>query len=335
MGLSSSRHPRLVPRLNYVDPWDIPAMESWLVQMAAQGLYFVRCSKGLLWFRRDTPGAVRYRLDAISPLSPTPDLETFQQAREMGWLYVGKLGQFSLYRCDDPDAPELHTDPLTQSMTLELLEQSIRRNVSLCTPLFLLGIGMILAGFLGGRPPVLQLVESSAAFSMLVSLLLDLIVLVWLLLQCRRFCRLRRSLREGNPMEHRTGRFRGQVARSRFLILFALLFAVLSAGISVRSISGSAGTSRRSSPLPSPFISPTLRPIPPSPTATSISQTGTWKITYKRRGPSSPPPSMRSRRAARSPAGTGRITAGPIPPPSASPTTGSPCPSWRNPSSGR
>lgn len=238
MGLSSSRRPRLVPRLNYVDPWDIPAMESWLVQMAAQGLYFVRCSKGLLWFRRDTPGAVRYRLDAISPLSPTPDLETFQQAREMGWLYVGKLGQFSLYRCDDPDAPELHTDPLTQSMTLELLEQSIRRNVSLCTPLFLLGIGMILAGFLGGRPPVLQLVESSASFSMLVSLLLDLIVLVWLLLQCRRFCRLRRSLREGNPMEHRTGRFRGQVARSRFLILFALLFAVLSAGISVRSISG-------------------------------------------------------------------------------------------------
>ena len=32
----------------------------------------------------------------------------------MGWRLVGRLGPFWVWRCDDPDAPELDTDPVVQ-----------------------------------------------------------------------------------------------------------------------------------------------------------------------------------------------------------------------------
>ena len=37
----------------------------------------------------------------------------------MGWEYVDTSGKsMYLWRCDDPDAPELHTDPETEAQAL-------------------------------------------------------------------------------------------------------------------------------------------------------------------------------------------------------------------------
>ena len=291
--------------------------------MAAQGLCFVPLFKGpALWFPAGHPRAVP--LTGWMPISrslPTPDLgDLSSRPRRWAGSSVGRLGPSSpLYRCDDPDARRLHTDPLTQSMTLGCWNSPSRRNVSLYPPSFCWALGpLIPAGFLGSRPPVLQLVEApppSPCWSPFYWT--SPVVLVWLLLQCRRFCRLRRSLREGSPMEHRTGRFRGQVARSRFLILFALLFAVLSASYLRPALSRAGALEHpRSSPLPPLLsISPTLRTDPAfTYRHLYLSDRDAWKITYKRRGPSSPARCERSGRGGESQSGTGRITAGPIPP---------------------
>ena len=42
------------------------------------------------------------------------DPERVEAYRSMGWRLVGQLGPFWVWRCDDPNAPELDTDPVVQ-----------------------------------------------------------------------------------------------------------------------------------------------------------------------------------------------------------------------------
>lgn len=70
-------------------------MESWLTDTSPKGLYF--CEKGEVFacFSKDPPGAVRYRLDAISSLSPVPNQERYAGLRK---------GQALALTCNDIDA---------------------------------------------------------------------------------------------------------------------------------------------------------------------------------------------------------------------------------------
>lgn len=114
---------RLVP----CPPYDVEACESWLGDMAEQGLMLERWGGFEARFRRETPRPVRYRLTAarlkgnVLFIPPgTPDAGEEALYEEAGWHFVCRQNEFYIYACDDPAAPELHTDPAVQALSLKM-----------------------------------------------------------------------------------------------------------------------------------------------------------------------------------------------------------------------
>lgn len=111
---------------------DIEGLESWLGDMAAQGLVPVTIGQNFARFRCSQPKAVRYRLNAkpapetfLESSPGTPDGEERALAQEYGWYYVTAVGDFFLYACEDRDAPELNTDPQVQALSLRYAKRQV------------------------------------------------------------------------------------------------------------------------------------------------------------------------------------------------------------------
>ena len=94
--------------------WDLRGIESWLNELAAKGFALEQCpdfwSIGRFTFRpSEEVKHARYRLDPVG--SSDALRERAANYREMGWRFVDRLGNlYAIYRCDDPEAPELYTD---------------------------------------------------------------------------------------------------------------------------------------------------------------------------------------------------------------------------------
>lgn len=110
---------------------DVDGMESWLQDMAAEGLVLGRegIFSGLCAFEKTTPKNYRYRLIAntfpygwtggrFNRYAPIPDEKTLEFHREFGWEYVATRKDFNIYVAKDPSAPEMDTDPRIQATAI-------------------------------------------------------------------------------------------------------------------------------------------------------------------------------------------------------------------------
>ena len=109
--------------------WDFAGLQNWLNEQARAG-YALEKWPGF-WFIgrvifREDPSAVhaRYCLDPIQKHFGEAQLaEQAAAYQELGWNYVGKIwNYYAIYRCDNPQAPELYTDPdsLAWAMTKQV-----------------------------------------------------------------------------------------------------------------------------------------------------------------------------------------------------------------------
>jgi len=117
---------------------EIAKVESWLTDMAKEGLILEKDTPffGFYGFYRAAPQSFRYRLEPavmvqkildMDPGEPLPDAQALYQ--EMGWEYVTRYGEFHIYRCSDPQAPELHTDEEIQAEALNVLKKRHRSSL--------------------------------------------------------------------------------------------------------------------------------------------------------------------------------------------------------------
>lgn len=123
---------RLAPCADY----DMEHCESWLQDMAKEGWFLHPDSFifGFAAFEAGTPSStMRYRLEASAEKRSLwddnngyPDDEARSLAEDMGWNYVCSRGQFHIYSCNDPHAPELNTDTEVQALTLKILRKRMR-----------------------------------------------------------------------------------------------------------------------------------------------------------------------------------------------------------------
>lgn len=102
--------------------FDIERIESWLQDMAAEGLHQAY-RKRVGCFERGEPKTVRYR---VQPKKTTydddiPDKSTRELFAEYGWDFVTEMGSFHVYRSEDPDARELNTEPGIQAQAFKRL----------------------------------------------------------------------------------------------------------------------------------------------------------------------------------------------------------------------
>ena len=186
---------RLVP----CPPYDVEACESWLGDMAEQGLMLERWGPTKARFRRETPRPVRYRLTAArlkaTPLFNRPDAGEEEVYEEAGWHFICRQDEFYIYACDDPDAPELHTDPAVQAMSLKMA----CRSAVFCFVCWVLIIALRSLELISGDV-FLFLVEYP------VTALVFTFCYLWLALTSLQnlFCifALRRKLKRGLPPDH-------------------------------------------------------------------------------------------------------------------------------------
>lgn len=134
-----------VRRLPPVASYDVEGMESWLTDLAREeGLLLVQDGifAGVATFEKGEPRQdVKYRLEAapkptsfLADNGGEPDPEAVELNRAYHWDYVGRRGNFYIYRTDDPTARELNTDPQVQALAISAVKK--RQMGNLWIPLY-------------------------------------------------------------------------------------------------------------------------------------------------------------------------------------------------------
>lgn len=210
-----------IRKLIYIEPLDMDHFEGWLEEMARKGLLFERMSYWGVVFRRGEPADLRYRLEPAGRLWTR---ESKDYCRELGWDYLGQAGQyFELYANPDPEAPELHSDPVVQSYALDLLARRLRWYLGGFAVLTLLLLAAVLF-------PVLTRQAEIANFPNLCLLVFDLVVLAQEIRTYVSFFRLRQQLAEGTPPQ-RDGSWRVSMRWRKLPILVGLVVLLLEFGL--------------------------------------------------------------------------------------------------------
>lgn len=212
---------KLVRKFLPVQLYDIHGIELWLEELSAQGL--ILDSFGLrysAYFRVGEPETgVRYRLEPSSfhadketpesrgkPDWETVDYEKNAEYARYGWEYVDSIPKFyTIYRCKDQSAEELHTDPVTLGY---LFQRICAVHTTWLLILALILLSRLVEHFLLGR-------SAGLLFTALDILTVNplcgaffLSLLAWFFLLClidarstRRLWKLRRRLADGIPPE--------------------------------------------------------------------------------------------------------------------------------------
>lgn len=115
---------KFVKRVIPFESCDIPAIQNWLEDMAEKGLFFKECGVFFAKFEKDEPKDMRYRLDFCDVVACDIPEEKKELYERSGWNVVGDFKNDCVVICtDDPDAPEIYTDP-------ELLIKPLERIIS-------------------------------------------------------------------------------------------------------------------------------------------------------------------------------------------------------------
>lgn len=129
-----------VRRFTPVSMYDAQGLESWLEDMAKQGLFLKKFGAAWCVFERGPAQALRYRVEPVREqdcgdfLGRSPMKELYQ---DFGWSYTASIGNaMFIFSTGDRNAPELHTDPELQSGLWKKLYRRARRSFRL--ELFLL-----------------------------------------------------------------------------------------------------------------------------------------------------------------------------------------------------
>lgn len=112
---------RLVRKFLPVQLYDIHGIELWFEELSAQGLILDSFGVRSAIFRVAGPEpGVRYRLEPMTYWDRSLDYEKNEAYAQEGWEYVDFISKYYyIYRCRDASAPDLHTDPETQSLVFD------------------------------------------------------------------------------------------------------------------------------------------------------------------------------------------------------------------------
>ena len=129
--------------------YDIRGIQEWLDEMALQGLFLTGVSLHFdrAIFYTGVPRPVRYRLDPI--IKNRKNLNINEEHKElyaqMGWEYIDCAARrYNIFSCDNPDTPELYSDP--QSLALAL-DNRAKRDIRLNLLVGLLALAVLFLDF--------------------------------------------------------------------------------------------------------------------------------------------------------------------------------------------
>jgi len=127
---------RLAPCASY----DVEGLESWLEDMAEQGLFLSSdgffCGFG--FFHKGEPRKAKYRLQARDSHGSfitdvyEPLKEEMELSKALGWEFVVSHGEFFIYRSMRDNVPELNSDPKVQAITMKMVQKRQYNSIVRC-----------------------------------------------------------------------------------------------------------------------------------------------------------------------------------------------------------
>lgn len=234
---------KLIP----VDFVDIDRFEGWAEDMARRGLYLHHLTPFLFAaFQRGEPAPVRYRLE---PRGSFWSRESQNYCRSLGWAFVCQVGRwFDLYRNDDPEAPELHTDPVVHSYALDRVSRSLRILTAVLVLCFVGELAALLLPYLLSDTPVRLLLNASGITAL--SVLVLFLVLGMEFRSLGSFFRLRRRLREGIVPGRQSWRSSARWYFGLLLFDLVLLAALIATPLVMRSVEWEGELAAAERPFP-------------------------------------------------------------------------------------
>ena len=213
--------------------YDVAAVETWLEDLAREGWCPVGFPGGRVELRPDAPMESRFRLQPLRGKKETLDPEREAVCRAMGWRLVGRLsGVFWVWRCDDPDAPELDTDPVVQGEGYRYLKRRMIRRTAgwVVVWLALLAGSVWMAANLSLREMLYRGSWLSSLLQPLLGTVLLVLILVEIWLDARNTWRLWKTLTAGvsleRPKPYRRQRLLGQASYGITLVILVLNIVV-------------------------------------------------------------------------------------------------------------
>ena len=214
--------------------YDIEGIESWLEDLAADGLLLDPDGYvfGTMQFQPAAPRRLKYRLEAIpnrkffefnAPKAANEKAQTLY--REFGWEYLGIFQDFYIYRSMDESPVELNTDPTIQAHTL----QSLRKNTF---AQFLLFSALVIVGILWAhlREPLLMRFVFNGWQRTLLFLAFMAIWPIYLFLAYLHLTRIQKQLTSGIELKRNKNWRKGRFLRRFLLALPMLLYLGLGIG---------------------------------------------------------------------------------------------------------
>ena len=224
---SRTQEPRYAWRFPPCPGYDVEATESWLQEMAAQGLVLSQEGffAGFACFEKGEPRRLRYRLEAAPKKlldEDGPNEEERSLSEAYGWQYVARRGDFLIYAGEDDGSVELHTDPRVQALSMNLVRRRARGSL-LSFVLWLVVYPLALGNFM----PLATFLTVGTPVSLLGNA-----VVVWSIgssaASFASLHRLWKRLKGGQPLDHRknwrqrAGRYRWSLAAYGLLCLVFL-----------------------------------------------------------------------------------------------------------------
>lgn len=176
--------------------FDIERIESWLQDMAAEGLHQAY-RKRVGCFEKGEAKIVRYR---VQPKKTTydddiPDKSTRELFAKYGWDYVTEMGSFHVYRSEDPGARELNTEPGIQAQAFKRVTQGILLSNILHILIIIDSVIRL------GQEPVRYMVTFGVGYTLGLGLLLVISIMEYWT-RYWRMAQLHRKLRKHQELDH-------------------------------------------------------------------------------------------------------------------------------------
>lgn len=196
---------KFVKKLIPFESCDIPAIQSWLEDMAAQGLFYVDCGFFCARFERGEPKKQRYRLDFCDvSLGKIPE-EKAELYERSSWRVVGELkNDLVVLTTDDPDAPEIFSEPEHLIKPLKRLAKKHTAYWILFLIMFLLSrVGSpFMYSMLGMATFVEGVLDIGTAYYILLCLMAVLLLLEFIvhLRSCRHLKKLIKQIERGGEL---------------------------------------------------------------------------------------------------------------------------------------
>lgn len=148
-----------VKKFRTINIYEIGKMESYLSDMAKDGLFLSGMSQIYNTFTINEPANIEYRIEFGEKVMIKEMRDMYEMS---GWSYVCSFKDIHIFQAAASDTlVEIHTDPEEQSYTLRKSCKMFARMISLEIVLLLIMIVLAIVGTMIGGTPVLNLLENN------------------------------------------------------------------------------------------------------------------------------------------------------------------------------